>query len=106
MAKYLVEGSYTAEGLRGLMKDKASGRKTAVEKLVADAGGKLEGIYFALGKADVFVLVDLPSAASAAAIGVAVSASGLVRTRTIPLLTVEETDQALSKTMDYRPPGA
>ena len=39
MAKYLVEGSYTAEGLRGLMKDKASGRKTAVEKLVADAGG-------------------------------------------------------------------
>jgi uncharacterized protein with GYD domain len=77
MPKYLIEGSYTAEGLRGLMKDKASGRKAEVEKLLANAGGKLEGLYYALGHADVFVLVDLPSAASVAAVAVAVNASGL-----------------------------
>jgi hypothetical protein len=41
MPKYLIEGSYTLEGLRGLMKDKASGRKAAVEKLLANAGGPL-----------------------------------------------------------------
>jgi uncharacterized protein with GYD domain len=64
------------------------------------------GLYYALGKADVFVLVDLPSNESAAAVAVAVNASGLVRTRTIPLLTVEETDQALSTNVSYRPPGA
>jgi hypothetical protein len=29
MPKYLIEASYTAEGLRGLQKDKASGRKQA-----------------------------------------------------------------------------
>ena len=29
MAKYLVNASYTAEGLKGLMKDKASGRHPA-----------------------------------------------------------------------------
>jgi hypothetical protein len=34
-----------------------------------------------------------------------VSASGLVRTRTTPLLTVEEVDQALQKNVSYRPPG-
>jgi len=58
MPKYLIEGSYSVEGLRGLMKDKASGRKSAVDALVAGVGGKLEGLYYAFGKADVFVLVD------------------------------------------------
>jgi uncharacterized protein with GYD domain len=42
-------------------------------------GGKLEGLYYALGHADVFVLVDLPSAASVAAVAVAVNASGLIK---------------------------
>jgi len=79
MPKYLIEGSYTAEGLRGLMKDKASGRKAEVEKLLANVGGRLEGLYYALGHADVFVLVDLPSAASVAAVAVAVNASGLIK---------------------------
>ena len=37
MPKYLIEASYTAEGLRGLQKDKASGRKQAVTKLVLTA---------------------------------------------------------------------
>ena len=77
-----------------------------MEKLVSNVGSKLEGLYYALGKADVFVLVDLPSAASAAAVAVAVDASGLVRTRTIPLPTVEEIGQSLSTNVSYRPPGA
>jgi hypothetical protein len=34
-----------------------------------------------------------------------VSASGLVRTKTTPLLTVDETDQALQKSANYRAPG-
>ena len=38
MAKYLIEGSYTAEGLRGLAKDKASGRKAAVEATIGGLG--------------------------------------------------------------------
>ena len=29
MPKYLIQASYTAEGLKGLQKDKASGRRTA-----------------------------------------------------------------------------
>jgi len=43
---------------------------------------------------------------SAAALSLTTSASGLVRTKTVPLLTVEETDQALSKKIAYRAPGA
>ena len=105
MPKYLIEASYTAEGLRGLQKDKASGRRSAIQKLTQSIGGKVEAVYFALGEYDVVVIADLPDTVSATAIALAVSASGLVRTRTTVLLTVEETDQALAKKLDYSPPG-
>ena len=106
MAMFLVEASYTAEGLKGLMKDKASGRRTALEKGLAAMGGKLEAMYFAFGEHDVLLICDCPDAVSAAALSVAASATGLVKTRTTLLLTVEEADQALAKTVSYRAPGA
>ena len=106
MPKFLVEGSYSAEGLRGLAKDKASGRQAAVGEALASLGGKLEGVYYALGDADVYVLCECPDHVSAAALSLAVSASGLVRTKTIALLTVEETDRALAMKSGYRAPGA
>ncbi len=106
MAKFLIEATYTAEGLRGLAKDKASGRKAAVEAALGGLGGRLESIHFAFGAADVYLVCECPDNVSAAAISLAASASGLVRTRTVPLLTVEETDQALSKKISYRAPGA
>jgi uncharacterized protein with GYD domain len=105
MPKYLITASYTAEGLQGLQRDKASGRRTAVTSAVEGVGGKVEAFYYAFGADDVYVIVDLPFNVTAAAIGVATSAVGLVRTRTTPLLTVEETDRALEKTINYRAPG-
>jgi len=106
MAKYLIEAAYTAEGLRALQKDKASGRKQAVTKALESLEGKLEGFYFALGDHDVITIVDLPDTTSAAALALAVSATGLVRTKTTALLTAEEVDRALAKKLSYRAPGA
>src|SRR5262249_15331951 len=106
MAKYLNQGSYTAEGLKGLLKDKASGRKQAVARLLESVGGKLDAAYFSMGEHDVVLLVDVPDLVTAAAISLNVSAAGLVRTRTTALLTVEETDRALTKKIEYRAPGS
>lgn len=106
MAKFLIAASYTAEGLRGLAKDKAAGRKTAVEQALASVGGKLDSIYFALGESDVFLICDCPDNVSAAALALTTSATGLVRTKTTALLTVEEVDKALNKMVSYRAPGA
>jgi uncharacterized protein with GYD domain len=53
----------------------------------------------------VYLIVDLPDNVSAAALGIAASATGLVRTRTTALMSVEEVDRALEKTVNYRPPG-
>ena len=105
MPKYMISASYTAEGLKGLQKDKASGRRRAVTAAIEAVGGKVDAIYYALGEDDVFVIVDLPDTATAAAIGVAVSATGMVRTRTTALLTVQQLDRALEKSVSYRPPG-
>jgi len=106
MPKYLIEAAYTAEGLRGLQKDKASGRRQALLKAVESLEGKVEAFYFSMGDRDVVVIVEAPDAVSVAALSLAASATGLVRVRTTALLTVEEVDRALEKKHSYRGPGA
>jgi uncharacterized protein with GYD domain len=105
MPKYLIQATYTPEGLKGLHKDKASGRRTAVMNALEPLRGKLESMHYTFGQDDVIAILDLPDNVSASAISLAISASGLVRTRTTPLLTVEEVDQALQKTVNYKAPG-
>lgn len=105
MAKYLIEASYTAEGLKGLQRDRASGRRDAIAKAFEAAGGKLEAMYYCLGEHDVIVIGDMPDIADITALCVAVGASGLVRPKTTALLTVEEADRALAKSTTYRAPG-
>ena len=105
MAKFLIQASYSAEGLRGLQKDKATGRREAVAKLMESAGGKLDALYFCLGQDDIVCICDAPNTEAMTALAIAVSATGFVRTRTTPLLTVEETDSALAKSVTYRAPG-
>ncbi len=105
MPSYLIQASYTGEGIKGLMKDKASGRQKAVSDAVAGIGGKVEAFYFSFGKYDVAVVVQVPDNVSAAALALSVGASGLVHTLTTPLLSVEEADAALAKAVNYRGPG-
>ncbi len=106
MPKFLVEATYTAEGHKGLARDKASGRKAAIAQAVKKLGGKLDAIYFCLGESDVILIVDMPDHVSAAALSSAACASGMARTKTTILLTVAEADDALSKPVAYRAPGA
>ncbi|MFI5020963.1 MAG: GYD domain-containing protein [Alphaproteobacteria bacterium] len=105
MPKFLIKGRYTAAGLKGLQKDKASGREKSIAAACKSLGGKLDAAYYALGDDDVFVVVDMPSHVHMSSLCVAVGASGMVSTRTVPLLTVAEMDKALSEGTKYRPPG-
>ena len=106
MPKYLISASYSAEGLRGLQtRQGVRPPSKRSPRPIEGVGGKVEGFYNALGEDDAYVIVDLPDNSTAAALGIAVSAAGLVRTRTTALMTVEETDRALEKTINYRAPG-
>ena len=105
MPKYLISASYTVDGLKGLEKETASGRQRTITAAVAALGGTLDCLYYALGEDDVYLIVDMPDNAGAAAVGLAFSGTGRVRTRTTALLTVEETDRALEKSAGFKVPG-
>lgn len=106
MAKFLITGSYTAEGAKGLIKEGGTGRKAAVQKTLEGLGGKLESMYFTFGKDDVILICEMPDALSGLAISLAVNASGAVRISTTPLLSVEDVDAACKKAVSYRPAGS
>ncbi len=105
MARYLIKASYTADGIRGVISGGGTARREAVAKTVADLGGRVETFDFAFGEDDAYVIVELPDNVSAAAIGLAVGASGMARARTVVLLTPEEIDRAAATKVAYRPPG-
>jgi uncharacterized protein with GYD domain len=105
MPKYLIKVSYTADGVKGVLKEGGSARKRAAEAAIKSAGASLETMYFAFGEHDVYCIVDAPDNASVAAASMAIGASGLVKAITVPLLTPEEIDQAAKKTVNYTPPG-
>ena len=105
MPKYLIKASYTAEGAKGLLKEGGSKRRENADQALRSAGAKMEAFYFAFGDTDAFVIVDAPDHASVSAASLAINASGAVRTETVVLLTPEEIDQAVKKTVTYRAPG-
>jgi uncharacterized protein with GYD domain len=105
MPKYLVQGSYSEQGLKGLLQEGGSKRREAVEQLTKGMGGRLEAFYYAFGNDDFVIIVDLPSNVDASALSLAVNASGAVESRMTVLITPEEVDQATKKTVKFRPPG-
>jgi len=102
----MFQASYSAEGIKGVLKDGGTGRRTAVEAAVKSLGGKLEGFYYAFGETDVYVIVDGIENATAAAFSMGIGSTGTKRQlKTTVLMTPEEIDQAGKKTMSYRAPG-
>ena len=105
MAKYLIQGSYSGEGVSGLLKEGGSGRRAAIKSLLKSIGGRMEAFYYAFGETDVYVIVDVPDNVTAAALSMMVNAAGAVSIKVTVLLTPEEIDEAAKKTVKYRPPG-
>jgi uncharacterized protein with GYD domain len=105
MAKYLLQASYTTDGVKGLLKEGGTSRRDAVKKAYRSMGAKVESFYFGFGETDVYVIADVPDNATMAALALNVSASGLVSVKTTALLAPEEIDTASKKTPSYRPPG-
>ena len=68
-------------------------------------GGKLDAIYYTFGDNDVILLLDMPDNATVAAFAITAASTGLVRVKTTPLLTVEDVDKAVGKSVQYRAPG-
>lgn len=107
MAKYLVQNTYTAEGMRGLLAEGGSSRRDAAAALVESLGGSLESFYYASGGSEVMLIVDLPDNASLVAAAGTVLASGAMGApKVTALVQPEEVDSAAAARASYRAPGA
>jgi uncharacterized protein with GYD domain len=108
MALYLTRFSYTPETWARMMKSPED-RREAARKYIESVGGKLHGFWYAFGPYDGYNLWEAPDNVSMAAVAIAIGGGGaLSKLETTPLLTVEETLNALerAKTVGYRPPAA
>jgi uncharacterized protein with GYD domain len=106
MPKYLIEATYTLDGVKGVQSAGGSSRRDAVAQVAESVGGRLESFYFAFGDRDVYTVVDLPDNESAAAVALTVNAAGGAMVRTVVLMAPEEVDSAAKRSVDYRAPGA
>jgi uncharacterized protein with GYD domain len=106
MPKYLLEVNYTLDGIRGVVAKGGTARKAAAQAAAKSLGGKVESFYFAFGKNDVYLVADLPDNNAAAALALTVTAGGGATARTVVLLTPDEIDAAVQKTVKYSPPKA
>lgn len=107
MAKYMIKGSYSQQGIQGVVKEGGTERVKAIASMVESMGGSLESMYFSFGRDDVYVTADLPDNKAAAAIAAAVGAAGSLSSyETVVLLTPDEVDAATQIATNYRPPGA
>jgi uncharacterized protein with GYD domain len=106
MSKFLMQGSFTRDGITGLTKEGGTKRRQAVQQFFSTVGGKLEALYFAFGDTDVYAVADFPDNVTAAAVSLAANAAGVLHVKATVLISPEEMDQAAQKSEGLRPPGA
>ena len=108
MPLYLTRFSYTPETWARLSQNPED-RRDAARMYIESVGGELHGFWYAFGEYDAYTLWEAPDNVSMAAVAIAIGGGGaLSKFETTPLLTVEETLEALrrSQAVRYRPPGA
>jgi uncharacterized protein with GYD domain len=105
MPKFLLKASYTADGIKGLLKVGGTNRRQAIENMLKDLGGRIEAFYYAFGDADIYSIGEVPDTVSIAALALTINACGLVTTSITILLAPEDIDKAVRVSVNYRMPG-
>ena len=108
MPMYLTRFSYTPEAWARMIKNPED-RRAAARQYLESVGGTLHGFWYAFGTYDGYNLWEAPDDVSMAAVAIAIGSGGaLSKIETTPLLTVEQTLDALGRAqaVTYRPPGA
>jgi hypothetical protein len=69
-----------------------------MQSLIENLGGRCDGAWLTFGEYDALLICQLPDHVSAAAVSMAASAAGSVRLiKTTPMMTVEESLEALNR---------
>ena len=107
MGKYLVQASYTPQGISGLVKNPED-RTAVLQEMVSSLGGKIISFDYCFGDYDVVLILETPDDTSMAAFSMAVGASGAVANlKTTVLIPAAQGFEAAKKvaSVTYRAPG-
>src|SRR5918911_1655079 len=104
MPLYLGRFRYSAEARKAMVRNPQD-RSAAAREAIESLGGRMMGFWFAFGEHDGVFLAEVPDNATAAALAMAVGASGTVDIETTVLLDMDEAQEAMRKaaTVTYRP---
>jgi uncharacterized protein with GYD domain len=102
--RYLFQAAFTADGIKNLQKQTATGFKAGVAKFFGAVGGKLESWYYDYAENTAYGFVDYPDEVAAAAAQASVNAGGFAHVIYRPVLAAEDADKAFAKSMATRPP--
>lgn len=61
MPKFMINASYSAEGIKSVLKEGGSGRVAAIEQLASAVDGSVEAVYFAFRGSDLYAIVIYPT---------------------------------------------
>ena len=102
--KYLFQATFTIDGIKNLQKQSATGFKAGVAKFFESVGGKLESWYFDYTDNTAYGFVDYPNEIAAATAQASVNAGGFAHVTYRPVISAEDADKALARSMATRPP--
>ena len=108
MSKYLFQLAYTSDAWAAQVKTPHHARDRATT-VIESLGGKIESLYYSFGEYDLVGIMDMPGNVNAAAVSLAVSAGGAVKSMQItPLMEMEGGLAAMTAaaTATYSPPSA
>lgn len=97
MAFYLIQASYTAQAVATMVKNPQD-RAAVVRPMIERLGGKLHGLWFAFGAHDIVAIAEMPDNVGAAAVSMAIGASGAMSAYlSTPLMTSAEAVEAMKQ---------
>ena len=91
MAKFLMLGKYSVEGVKGI----AAQRTKKVVKAIQKSGGKVNAMYALLGRYDLAFVVDFPGNAGVLKASIAITKLTGIGFTTSPAIPVEDFDKIL-----------
>ncbi len=91
MPAYLILSKFTEQGARNA-KDTVN-RAKAVRQAIETAGGKVIGIWWALGRYDIVQIVEMPDVETGVRLLLATGMQGNIRTETLQIFSEEEMER-------------
>jgi uncharacterized protein with GYD domain len=93
MATYILFGSYSHEGMRGISTDRTEKAQEIIEKF----GGSVKAGYALLGRTDLVMIIDAPDTAAVMKISVALSRMSGIAFTSAPAVSFEEFDKFMEE---------